>query len=77
MKLPRDLSSNELITILTKLGYKKVRQSGSHIRMTHPGPPEHHITIPLKRYLNIGTLNAILSDVARHLEIDKNEIFGK
>ncbi|MDJ0658694.1 MAG: type II toxin-antitoxin system HicA family toxin [Crocosphaera sp.] len=34
MKLPRDLSSDDLIKALSKLGYGVTRQTGSHIRLT-------------------------------------------
>jgi len=33
MKLPRDVSSTELINKLTKLGYITTRQKGSHIKL--------------------------------------------
>ena len=42
---------------------------------------EHHIAIPNHPSLRIGTVAAILSDVARHLEMPKEELnsslFGK
>ena len=34
MKLPRDISSQELGRALRKLGYGITRQSGSHLRLT-------------------------------------------
>lgn len=34
MKLPRDLSSDDLIKRLSVLGYEITRQTGSHIRLT-------------------------------------------
>jgi predicted RNA binding protein YcfA (HicA-like mRNA interferase family) len=34
MKLPRDLSGDELARALKKLGYVVTRQKSSHIRMT-------------------------------------------
>ena len=34
MKIPRDLSANELIKYLAKVGYAPTRQTGSHIRLT-------------------------------------------
>jgi len=34
MKLPRDISGNELAALLQKFGYKITRQSGSHLRLT-------------------------------------------
>ncbi len=33
MKLPRDISGTELVRALKFLGYKEVRQVGSHIRL--------------------------------------------
>ncbi len=69
MKLPRDMSGKTLMAALLRLGYEKVRQDGSHVRLTHPGPPQHHLTIPLHAQLRPGMLAAILDQVAaaRHL----------
>ncbi|MBZ5636808.1 MAG: type II toxin-antitoxin system HicA family toxin [Acidobacteriia bacterium] len=46
------------------LGYRVVRQKGSHIRLRHDSPPVHSITIPLHKPLKTGTLHGILADVA-------------
>ncbi len=35
---------------------------------------EFHITIPNHKSLKIGTINNILSDIAKYLEIDKIEL---
>ena len=35
---------------------------------------EHHITIPKHRSLSVGTLNAILREIADHLEMDKVDL---
>ena len=35
---------------------------------------EHHITIPHHKELRVGTLNAILSDVAGYLDIERDEL---
>ena len=81
MKLPRDISSEELAKHLKKFGYEITRQTGSHIRLTTHLKGEHHITIPRHKPLKIGTLNSILKDVANHLGIDKKslvkELFGR
>ena len=74
MKLPRDLSGERLVKILAKLGYVAVRSSGSHVRMVHPGPPRNGVTVPMHGALKAGTLNGILTDVAKHLKIDKASI---
>jgi|GEM_PF-3323939 predicted RNA binding protein YcfA (HicA-like mRNA interferase family) len=48
MRLPRDLDGSALIRKLQKLGYKQVRQTESHVRLTCVVESrEHHLTIPL------------------------------
>ena len=74
MKMPRDISGQELIKQFKKLGYSVTRQSGSHIRLTTSENGEHHITIPNHSQLKIGTLSAILTDVANHFNKTKDEI---
>jgi predicted RNA binding protein YcfA (HicA-like mRNA interferase family) len=76
MKIPRDLSGHELIKALKKLGYYPSRQSGSHIRLSNEHG-NHHITIPNHQNLRIGTLSSILSDVANHLGLTKEELINK
>ena len=74
MKLPRELSGDELAKKLSIFGYHITRQTGSHLRLTTTERGEHHVTIPNHPSLRIGTLAAILSDVAQHLEIPKEEL---
>jgi predicted RNA binding protein YcfA (HicA-like mRNA interferase family) len=74
-KIPRDISGNDLVKLLSKLGYEVVRQKGSHIRLSLlSSNGEHHITVPNHNPIKLGTLNAILSDVAEHLNVSKEEI---
>jgi len=74
-KLPRNIDGTELVKKLVRLGYQPVRQTGSHIRLTYSsGNKEHHITIPAHSPLKIGTLNAILDNVAAFLSIEKGEL---
>lgn len=65
MKLPRGVSGDRLIRALEHLGYGVIRQKGSHVRLRHPGPPAHTITVPLRDPLKTGTLHGILSEVAQ------------
>jgi len=44
-------------------------------RVTSGG--EQHLTIPQHKSLRVGTLNAILSDVAVHLGQEKREIIDE
>ena len=74
MKLPREISGKELAKLLKKYGYEITRQSGSHIRLTTTEKGEHHITIPAHKYLKIGTLSGILSDIAIHFKVDKVDL---
>ncbi len=74
MRLPRDLSSAELIQTLKALGYRITRQTGSHIRLTTNQHGEHYITIPQHNSLRIGTLSAILSDIADHFEMSREAL---
>ncbi|MDP2663165.1 MAG: type II toxin-antitoxin system HicA family toxin [Dehalococcoidia bacterium] len=82
MKLPRDVSGSRLSSLVRRYGYEITRQTGSHMRLTATarGSP-HHITIPVHKDLTVGTLNAILTNIASYLEMDcqdlVNEIFGK
>lgn len=74
MKLPRDLSGAELIRSLGKLGYRVTRQSGSHVRLTTDTPSQHHVTIPNHDPLKVGTLAAILADVAAHSRLSREQV---
>jgi predicted RNA binding protein YcfA (HicA-like mRNA interferase family) len=74
VRLPRDLSGTDLARALGKLGYEATRQTGSHMRLTTQENGEHHITIPRHDPLRVGTLSAILSDVARHFRTNRDEI---
>ncbi len=75
MKVPRDLSGNDLAKLLRVFGYEVSRQTGSHIRLSSKlRGTEHHITIPAHRPLKVGTLSAILADVAQYLERSRDEL---
>ena len=74
MRLPRDLSGEDLATRLTKLGYRVTRQTGSHVRLTTQRDGEHHITIPRHSTLRVGTLSGIISDLAQHHHLDRDAL---
>jgi len=78
VRLPRDLDGSELIRRFRKLGYEQTRQSGSHVRLTRRSAEgEHHVTVPLHSPLRVGTLNAILSDVAGQVGLSKEEVIRR
>jgi hypothetical protein len=44
------------------------------MRLTTIEPSEHHVTIPRHNPLSLGTLRSVLTDVAAHLEIARDEL---
>jgi predicted RNA binding protein YcfA (HicA-like mRNA interferase family) len=77
MKLPRDMSGVDLARALRKLGYEITRQSGSHLRLTTAERGEHHVTIPRHDSLRVGTLAAILGDIAAHFGLSREELLNR
>ena len=74
MKLPRDVSGDEMAKALKAFGYQVTRQTGSHLRLTTAEGGEHHVTIPRHDPLRIGTFAAILDEVAMHLGISRDAL---
>jgi predicted RNA binding protein YcfA (HicA-like mRNA interferase family) len=75
LKLPRDISGADLARLLRRFGYEITRQTGSHLRLRSAEKgAEHHITIPLHQQLKVGTLSAILGDVAGYLKKRREEL---
>ena len=76
MKLPRDLSGEDPASLLRRnFDYQLVRQRGSHRTLSvviHGA--EHHVTIPCHQELRVGTLSSIVSDVAEHLGLTRDEV---
>jgi predicted RNA binding protein YcfA (HicA-like mRNA interferase family) len=77
MRLPRDLTGQQLVAALAKLGYRVTRQSGSHIRMTTDEKGMHHLTIPDHRPIKVGTLSAILRDVEHHHGLGREDLLTR
>jgi predicted RNA binding protein YcfA (HicA-like mRNA interferase family) len=75
MKIPRDVNGSELVKVLKKFGFFESRQLGSHIRLTYKtSEEEFHTTVPNHKPIKVGTLNSIITEVANHLKINKQEI---
>jgi predicted RNA binding protein YcfA (HicA-like mRNA interferase family) len=74
MSLPRDLSGAELAKALRRFGYSVTRQTGAHMRLTTSEGGQHHLTVPNHKALKVGTLAGILSDVASHFQITREEV---
>lgn len=81
MKLPRNLTGKQLVSALEKMGYHVTRQAGIHARLSCEIGGQHHLTVPLHDPLRVGTLAAILVDVAAHHKLTRDDLvyklFGK
>ena len=77
MKLPRNVSGQQLAKALAIYGYAVTRQSGSHMRLTTTTGGQHHLTIPDHSQLRVGTLAAIVADVAQHVGSSREEIIAQ
>lgn len=72
MKLPRDVSGDELATLLRGYGYEATRQTGSHLRLPRDADGQQHQRhVPRHDPLRAGTLSAILGDVAARLGLKR------
>lgn len=74
MKLPRGVSADRLIRALEQLGYARIRQKGSHIRLFHATAPAHSVSVPLHDPLKIGTFHGILAEVAQAQSVSVQDI---
>lgn len=63
MKLPRGLSGSEVARLLARhYGYRAARTKGSHM------------TVPRHRSIRVGTLDAIVGEVASFLGLSKRTV---
>ena len=63
------LSGDDIVKVLNKIGYKVVRQRGSHLRLKDPGNPSHKpISVPLHKELKPGLLRKIIRDADLSVE---------
>ncbi len=61
-KLPV-VSGDAAVKAFRRLGYLKVRQRGSHIRLHHPSDPSRRpLTVPRHKELGHGLLRKLLRD---------------
>jgi predicted RNA binding protein YcfA (HicA-like mRNA interferase family) len=78
LRLPRDLDGRKPASLLNRNGYQITRHTGSHIRLTSSARcAEHHVTVPAHKEIRVGTLHAILRDVAVYVEIDQAQLLGE
>lgn len=77
MRLPRNLSGDDLIKALGRFGYHPTRRRGSHVRLTSEQNGRHDITVTRSDPLRVGTLAAILRDVAAHFGLSRDELLKR
>lgn len=82
MKLPRDLTGRQLVKALERMENCITRHTGSHARMFYERiGDQRYVTVPLHDPLRVGTLAAILTDVASYHKLTRDELvlklFGK
>jgi len=70
MNLLAGISGKEAIKKLQTLGYKVIRQKGSHVRLVHSKSDIFKpLTIPVHKELKMGLLNQLIKDI--NLTIDE------
>lgn len=78
MRIPRQLSGQDVARALRLLGYERVRQDGSHIRLTTQVNGAHHVTVPNHKPLKVGTLlGGVLKPVAAHHRLTVEDLLAK
>jgi predicted RNA binding protein YcfA (HicA-like mRNA interferase family) len=74
VRLPRDVSGDDLARRLARLGYQTTRQTGSHLRLSTDRDGQHHLTIPRHEALRIGTLAAVLAELESHHHLNRTAL---
>lgn len=67
MKLPTDVSGQELVKVLLRIGFTVNRQRGSHIVLRR-ADPYARVVVPDHKQLRPGTLRQILNDAGISIE---------
>ena len=67
MKLPSDLSGQELVKVLLRVGFVVNRQKGSHIILRR-GNPYARVVVPDHKQVRPGTLRQILNEARLTVE---------
>ena len=78
MRIPRQVPGAEVAKALRELGYDRMRQDGSHIRLTTTVNGTHHVTIPNHKPLKLDTLwGGVQKPVAANHGLTVEELLAK
>src|SRR5882757_8358909 len=77
MKLPRDLSGEDLVAGLCRhWNYRVAHQVGSHVLLETETPGHQRISVPAHKNRAVGTLGNILRTVAEHKGVSRDTILA-
>lgn len=62
------LPPNDVIRALSKVGFERVSQKGSHLKLERKGSPTRVVIVPMHNELAKGTLKSILEQAGLELE---------
>jgi predicted RNA binding protein YcfA (HicA-like mRNA interferase family) len=62
--------------LVREFGYRLVHERGRHLVLQTDLPTSHRIAIPDHGNLRIGTLNNIITAIARHKRMTKDDVLG-
>ena len=75
MKLPRNISGDQLADHICKhWEYTRITQVGSHIMLRTETPSRSKQVIPAHTPMRIGTFSKILSQIAAHKQVTREDI---
>jgi|ADurb_Cas_03_Slu_FD_contig_21_5251219_length_573_multi_5_in_0_out_0_2 predicted RNA binding protein YcfA (HicA-like mRNA interferase family) len=69
------LPPNDIIKVLTGLGFQKVSQKGSHAKYVKQGNPIRTTIIPMHREVARGTLKSILEQADLTLDVFLEKLY--
>lgn len=62
-------SGKDVVKKFVKIGYRVIRQRGSHVRLCHSDSANYKpLTVPMHKEVKIGLLKQLIKDV--HLSVD-------
>jgi len=68
----RRLSAREVIAALGRLGFRRISQRGSHVKLARTGPQGERqvLTVPDHTELDLGTLRALARQTGRFVNAE-------